>query len=242
MTTHFTSGVTNVTANGSGGKLKLPDPIKFHLQTLDFDKYTAGDWVITTTEAGTGSATEALTSADGGVLLLTNAAGDDDFDSLQWAGGSGSVYESYLFDASKDFFFKCRIKTSDATQTDVIVGLHITDTTPVAAITDGIYFLKSDGSTTVSLVVNKDSSATTTSAGTMADDTWTTLGYYYSSKDRKFYIYKDNVLVGTSVNTNAPDDEEIAISLTIQNGEAVAKTMSVDYLVAGKERTAATEL
>ena len=242
MTTHFTSGVTNVTANGSGGKLKLPDPIKFHLQTLDFDKYTAGDWVITTTEAGTGSATEALTSADGGVLLLTNAAGDDDFDSLEWAGGSGAVYESDLFDASKDFFFKCRVKVSDATQSDMIVGLHITDTTPVAAITDGIYFLKSDGSTTVSLVVNKDSSATTTSAGTMADDTWTTLGYYYSTKDRKFYIYKDNNLVGTSVNTNAPDDEEIALSFTIQNGEAVAKTMSIDYLVAGKERTAATEL
>ena len=48
MTTHFTSGVTNVTATGSGGKLKLPDPIKFHTQTLDFDKYTAGDWSITT--------------------------------------------------------------------------------------------------------------------------------------------------------------------------------------------------
>ena len=186
MTTHFTSGVTNVTATGSGGKLKLPDPIKFHTQTLDFDKYTAGDWVITTTEAGTGSATEALTSADGGVLLITNAAGDDDFDSLQWAGGSGAVYESYLFDASKDFFFKCRVKVNGATQSDMIVGLHITDTTPVAAITDGIYFLKSDGSTTVSLVVNKDSTATTTSAGTMADDTWTTLGFYNSSKDRKF--------------------------------------------------------
>ena len=41
MTTHFTSGVTNATATGSGGKLKLPDPIKFHQQTLDFDKYTA---------------------------------------------------------------------------------------------------------------------------------------------------------------------------------------------------------
>ena len=238
MTTHFTSGVTNVTATGSGGKLKLPDPIKFHQQTLDFDQYTAGDWTITTTEAGTGSATEALTSADGGVLLLTNAAGDNDFDSLQW----GAPYESYLYEAGKDFFFKCRVKVSDATQTDMIVGLHITDTTPVAGITDGIYFLKSDGSTTVSLVVNKDSSATTTSAGTMADDTWTTLGFYYSSKDRKFYIYKNNVQVGTSVNTNAPDDEEIALSFTIQNGEAVAKTMSIDYLSVGKERTAATEL
>jgi len=90
--------------------------------------------------------------------------------------------------------------------------------------------------------VNKDSSATTTSAGTMADDTWTTLGFYYSSKDRKFYIYKDNVLAGTSVNSNGPDDEEICLSFTIQNGEAVAKTMSIDYLAVGKERTAATEL
>ena len=74
MTTHFTSGLTNVTATGSGGKLKLPDPIKFHTQTLDFDKYTAGDWVITTTETGAGSATEALTSADGGVLLLNQCS------------------------------------------------------------------------------------------------------------------------------------------------------------------------
>ena len=238
MTTHFTSGVTNVSNDGSGGKLKLPDPIKFHQQTLDFDEYAAGDWTITTVELGTGSATEALTSADGGVLLLTNAAGDNDFDSLQW----GAPYESYLYESGKDFFFKCRVKVNDATQSEMIAGLHITDTTPVAGISDGIYFFKDDASTTVSLVVNKDSTATTTSAGTMADDTWTTLGFYYSAKDGKFYIYKDNKLTGTSVSTNAPDDEEIALSFTIQNGEAVAKTMSIDYLATGKERTANTEL
>ena len=28
MTTHFTSGVTNVKAEGTGGRLKTPDPIK----------------------------------------------------------------------------------------------------------------------------------------------------------------------------------------------------------------------
>tara|TARA_R110002074_G_scaffold66490_1_gene157111 strand:+ start:514 stop:888 length:375 start_codon:yes stop_codon:yes gene_type:complete len=124
----------------------------------------------------------------------------------------------------------------------MIVGMHIADVTPVAGITDGIYFFKDDASTTVSLVVNKNGTATTTSAGTMADATWTTLGFYYSTKDRKFYIYKDNIHVGTSVNTNAPDDEEICLSFTIQNGEAVVKTMSIDYLSVGKERTAATEL
>ena len=31
MTTHFTSGVTNVATGGTGEKLKLPDPIKYHV-------------------------------------------------------------------------------------------------------------------------------------------------------------------------------------------------------------------
>ena len=44
--------------------------------------YAAGEiGLITTVELGTGSATEELTSADGGVLLLTNAAANNDFDS-----------------------------------------------------------------------------------------------------------------------------------------------------------------
>jgi hypothetical protein len=44
------------------------------------------------------------------------------------------------------------------------------------------------------------------------------------------------------VNTNAPDDEELAVSFAIQNGEAAAKVMTLDYISAGKERTANTEL
>ena len=41
MTTHFTSGVTNVKAGGTGGRLKLPDPIKYHVYHKDFDKFVA---------------------------------------------------------------------------------------------------------------------------------------------------------------------------------------------------------
>ena len=54
MTTHFTSGVTNVATGGTGELLKQPDPIKYHVYHEDFDKYTASDWVITTTEGGSG--------------------------------------------------------------------------------------------------------------------------------------------------------------------------------------------
>jgi hypothetical protein len=69
-----------------------------------------------------------------------------------------------------------------------------------------------------------------------------TLAFYYDPKDRKFHAYKDNVEVGTGVNTNAPDDEELAVSFALQNGEAAAKSMTLDYISAGKERTANTEL
>ena len=82
----------------------------------------------------------------------------------------------------------------------------------------------------------------TVSCGDAADDTFMTLGFYYDPKDRKFHAYKDNVKVGSGVNTNAPDDEELAVSFAIQNGEAAAKVMTLDYISAGKERTANTEL
>ena len=242
MTTHFTSGVTNVVANGDGGRLKQPDPIKYHVYHEDFDKYTASDWVITTTEAGGGDATEALADGDGGLLVITNDAADNDSDELQWAGGSGGVIESFKYEAAKGLYFKTRFKVSDATQSDFAIGLVITDTTIIDGTTDGIFFRKADGSTSMELVIEKNSTETTVSCGTAADDTFMTLAFYYDPKDRKFHVYKDNVEVGSGVNTNAPDDEELAVSFALQNGEAVAKVMTLDYLSAGKERTANTEL
>jgi hypothetical protein len=106
MTTHFTSGVTNVVTGGTGEKLKQPDPIKYHVYHEDFDKYTTSDWVITTTEAGGGDATEALGDGDGGLLVVTNDAADNDSDEFQWAGGSGGVIESFKYEAAKGLYFK----------------------------------------------------------------------------------------------------------------------------------------
>ena len=60
-----------------------PSSSLFYQYSNDFMTYASGDFTITTTEAGTGSATEALTSGAGGQLLLTNAAGDNALDFLQ---------------------------------------------------------------------------------------------------------------------------------------------------------------
>ena len=242
MTTHFTSGVTNVATGGTGELLKQPDPIKYHVYHEDFDKYTASDWVITTTEGGSGNASEALGDGDGGLLVVTNDDADDDSDEFQWAGGSGGVIESFKYEAAKGLYFKTRFKVNDATQSDFAVGLVITDTTVIDGTTDGIFFRKADGATSIELVIEKDSTETTVSCGDAADDTFMTLGFYYDPKIRKFSVYKDNVKVGSAVNTNAPDDEELAVTFAIQNGAAAAKVMTMDYISAGKERTANTEL
>jgi hypothetical protein len=153
----------------------------YHEYFNDFDSYTAGDWTITTTEAGAGDATEAISNATNGVLLITNA-------------------------------------------------------TPLA-VTDGIYFRKDDGDANIDFVVVKDSTATTqTAATTLSDDTWTTLTFHYDGSGSDIEIFKDGVSIGASVLTNGPDDEELTISFGIQNGEAVAKTLSIDYIHVLQER------
>jgi hypothetical protein len=61
------------------------------------------------------------------------------------------------------------------------------------------------------------------------------LGFYYNGKDRVSY-YVDDVLKGSAAVTNLVDDEELAVSFGIQNGEGAAKTMTVDYVYVCKER------
>lgn len=232
----FPSGVTTVAQTDPLGNFGLPDPTKWHVWFDDFDDYAATDWVITTTEAGAGSATEAASSADGGVLVITNDNADNDNDFFQWAGvDSSAVIETWKFVSGKRLFFKTRFKVSDATDSDFVIGLQITDTTPLA-VTDGVYFRKDDDDANLDFVVIKDSAATTATAfATAANDTYMELAFVYDGKSGIEY-YKDGVKYGTAALTNLPDDEELTISFGIQNGAAAAKVMSIDYIFVAKER------
>ena len=224
-TTRFPNGVTNVGEDSLFAALgQLAGP-QFHTYFEDFDYYTAADWTVTETQAG---ATQALTDGDGGLLLLTNTAADNDLVALQKVG------ESYRFASGKKLFFEARFKVSNATQSDVVMGLQITDTTPLD-VTDGVFFLKSDDSTTISLLVEKNSTATTTSVGTLADDTYIRLGFYYDGNS-SIQAFVNGTYVATSATTNLVDDEDLTISFAIQNGNAVARTMTVDYIYVAKER------
>lgn len=225
LVTRFPNGVTNVGEDSPFADLAMPAPTRFHTYFEDFDYYVAANWTVTETDAG---ATQALTDGDGGLLLITNTAADDDLVSLQKVG------ESFRFASGKKLFFEARFKVSDATQSDVVIGLQITDTTPLD-VTDGVFFIKADGAATVSLRVEKNNTATATTVATLADDTFVRLGFYYDGASSIQY-FVNGVLGGTSVTTNLPDDEDLTPTIAIQNGEAVAKTMTVDYVFVAKER------
>jgi hypothetical protein len=99
-----------------------------------------------------------------------------------------------------------------------------------------VFFIKADGAATVNFLVEKNNTATTASSvATMANDTFIRLGFYYDGVSAVQY-FVNGANAGSSVTTNLPDDEDLTVTFAIQNGEAVAKTMTVDYIYVAKER------
>ncbi len=228
--TLFPNGVSNAASSSFWGKAKgrFADPTKFVEFFDDFNEYIAANYTVTED----GVATQVLSNANGagGVLLITNAAADDNHSFSQLVG------EAFQFTVGKEAWFEARFRLNDVTQSDAVVGLQITDTSPLA-VSDGVYFLKTDGAATLDLVVIKDSTSTTLAAvATLVDDTYVKVSYYYDGVST-LEVYVDDALVATQTDlTNLPDDELLTMSFGVQNGEAVAKTMAVDYVLACVER------
>lgn len=207
-------------------------PMDWHVWKNDFDFYLATDWVITET----GSGTRAIAQAKNGILVITNAAADDDENFLQLRDvASGQVAEHWLYEATKRMFFEARFKVSDATQSDFIMGLQITDTSPLA-VSDGVYFRKDDGDDDLDFIVMGTSVSTgsPTNIHTVVDDTYMTLSWMYNG-DGNFAAYVDGVMVGGVDNDNPPASE-MTVSFGIKNGAAAAKVMSLDYIYVAQER------
>lgn len=230
----YPSGVTNVTSTNPLGQYGLPDPTKWHTYFNDFDNYVAGDWTIT----AVGTGTSALTDVNGGALLITNSAADNDGRQHQ------KLSESFLLAAGKRAIFKARFTISDATQSDLIIGLAVTDTTLLGAtagdgVTDGVFFQKDDGAATLDVYCQKDTTTGQTSAtgiATLVAGTYITVAWYYDGVDSiKYFV--DDVHKGTlSATSTYLPDTELTVSFGILNGEAVAKTMTIDYVFAAMER------
>lgn len=225
--TRFPNGLTNSRSTTPMGMFPLPDPSALIMYFNDFFTYAAGDWTVTETSA---SATQALADGDGGWLVLTNASNDDFLTALQltkmpFTGATG-----------KKMWFKARAKVSDATQSDFVLGFQGTDTTPLATA-NGIWFQKDDGAATLKACVANNSTQTTSAQLTpaIADNTFFELGIYYDGKS-EVQFWLDGNKIHTAASTNFPNTRALTASFAIQNGAAAAKTLTVDYILAAKER------
>lgn len=261
MPTRFPNGLTTVRKTDPLGMYGLPDPTKYVSFFEDFcgnmsfpvaasalAAASNGTWTITVTEGGAGDASSAVADMDGGGILLTTDAADNDLIFVQHKS------EAFLPAAGKKMFFKMRFKITDANanassilNTEWYAGLMVRDTDPLSSaagdgVTDGVFFMSEDGTQNVYLHCQKDATGgqlSTLLSDTLTVNTLTEFAFYFDGA-RYIEVYKDGVKTSTidltaTAATYLPDTE-LALSFGIKNGEAVAKATTIDYIFIAKER------
>lgn len=195
--------------------------------------YVAGDWTITTTEAGAGAATEVISTGAGpnGVLVITNDDAATDADYLQ------NKIEAFQLIKGKKAEFEIRFKIGDVVNTAFVAGLQITDTTPLA-VSDGVFLRKAEDVKNLELVVCKDGAEDKVvfpDDSALVNDTWVKAGWYYDGTDRVDAYVNDMRVASVSADklpTSDPLDlaELLAVSFGLLNSSAAAHVLSIDYI------------
>lgn len=230
--TLFPNGVNTVENTDPLATMGTPDPARSHIWFDDFDYYDSAEWTVTTTETGASSATEAIQDADGGIFKITTDNATNDTDYLQF----GS--ETFQLESGKKSWFMARFSASNADNASIVMGMQITDTTPLD-VTEGIFFMIDGDSNLDFYVEDEDSATSTTGIDTVSNDTYIEVSWYYNGVDEVVY-YVDGVQKGHVVTTNLPTDtdDDLTISFGLKNNSASDSTpsLSIDYIMMGKER------
>ena len=207
-----------------------PDVCKFveNFVSVPFTGADApGAYTVTLIENGADESTVALVAGSaGGEIAFKSDENDNDGCQAQLKGEAfyfGSMYPTYM---------GARFKVTDVTNSDIIVGLAITDTTLLGGLSDGLYFRKDEDDTTLYLVAEKNSLETKVGMCTMADATYVTAEALY--QNGVVVLYVNGTEVGRLANSdpNFPDDEYLTPSMGILAGSAVVggHTLTVDWL------------
>ena len=185
---------------------------------------TLAGWTTTLVEAGAGESTvTAATTVNGGGLLITTDAADNDGVNLQMQG------EAFQLAASSLIVIRAVLQISEATQSDLFVGLSITATDILGGVTDSIGFRKVDASTTLTALLEKNSTETTATAHTMVADTDVTLELVCNGLSADFYV--NGTPITQPALTNLPDDELLSPAIHFLAGSVNAKTCLVKEFV-----------
>lgn len=212
------------------------NPFLYHEWEDDFDIVNAGYTQTKTTGTVTNLA------GNGGIAKLLTAATANDLTSLQLPAAS------FAFTAGKKAFFLARLLVDDATNAEFNVGLMNTTATPFAP-TDGLYFKKAAGATTL-VLASMNGSAETDIAIPAAlypsSGNWIDLGWYVD-RLQNVYAYVGSPLIGYvqqnvaklgPVAKGAPalTAANLNFTLAVGAGTAAARYMEVDSAMAAVER------
>lgn len=182
------------------------------------------DWTVTRVEAGAGESTFAIVDGVGGIARITTDANEDDGINAQ------AIGESWELTADQDLYFGAfGVQMSNATESDLFLGLAITDTDILGGVTDRIGFQKLDGSTDLKFLLEKDNTETLSAAlHTVVAATAIDLEFYWNGSTIEVFI--NGALVATPAVTNLPNDEALRISWQFLAGSAVVRTCDIDLL------------
>ena len=211
------------------------DVVKYMLEAGFPVDDTTGDplgWTSTVTEVGTGTQifANALTGV-GDIALLTTAATDFDGGNYQLNG------ESFNVTTDKKLYFGARVKLSEATQSDLFIGLAETDTSLMAVASThaialgggGLFFSKLDAVTAINAKSYEGGAETNTAAVSTALDT--SYHWYEITHDGnvvKFYF--DGALV-TTFTADFPTGA-MTPSINFRTGAGAAITMTIANFIA----------
>ena len=215
---------------------------------------TTGGWTVTV--VGT---TPTATLSDDLIpprLIITNTAVDNDQLEAQYTSTDGAG-EFLKLRANKKLYFRCAFAFADANgnaatiqESDLFIGLAISDTTVIAGVTDYIGFFKPDGSLALRFVAGKNSTTlgdqhTTTiktfvaadaSVTTPAESKLTTCEFLAIGTNRVLVWVNNALVANVTSSTQFPDDEELCVTACFQNGEAVQKLLHIGQLYVAQER------
>lgn len=239
VVTRTPNGLTNVAEDNILADMGQLDPTKFHSYMEDFDAFlltdgTTAQWTVTAGSTGTA----ALSAANNGTLVLTSANTDEDLIQAQ------RTNATWLPVAGKKTFFKARLKVLTAAATDFFVGLSVVDTSLISAsaigTTECMGFFKAAAATTCTFYNRLDGTTGSTSAssiGTVADDTFFTVGFYYDGVDKVYYAFNDVILGSVSgAATYLPNTVMTPSVALAQEGTPGAQTLTLDYIFVAQER------
>jgi len=190
-----------------------------------FHRWIAGEWTVTAVGAGT----QALTPLVNGVLLVTNAAADNDRTEILTMAESFKLLDAY------PFYGSIRFKISDPTQSDFWFGLITGVSYWAATPDDACIFSKQDGDANLDVITRTNAAQLLTDTTVdLVALTWHRLGIHWDGHDTvRFFVFRDAdmyCLAQVSHTTYICQDEEMRLGFGIMNGEAVAKVMYVDYI------------